>query len=160
MSRQCHPCTACCSPFELDKKPAGTPCPFLNTKDKGCNIYSRRPDTCKSYQCLWRKGQGPEEARPDRVHLIFDDGCQGTYLRATILHEQAKQVLTPTFIHRLPKIYEVIRVINIDQSVTDHWRDGVFYTFSTETSEVPVEVLRRMTLVTDAVRNNSKIEKP
>jgi hypothetical protein len=157
MSRECGPCTACCSAFELDKKPAGIPCSYLNHK---CNIYSRRPTTCRIYQCLWRKGQGPEEARPDRVHLIFDDGCQGTYLRATILHPQAKQVLTPTFIHRLPKIYEVIRVINIDQSVTDNWRDGFTYTFSIETTEVQAEILRRMTLVTDAVRNNSRIEKP
>lgn len=77
-SRECGECAACCSILgvhEIDK-PKNTPCPHQT--GKGCSVYENRPNSCRTYQCLWQAGaiEGDERRRPDNFGVIFDAGSQ------------------------------------------------------------------------------------
>jgi hypothetical protein len=53
--RSCGSCKACCTwlPVHLPTayKPANVRCTHL--RSKGCNIYDRRPETCRAWSCRW-----------------------------------------------------------------------------------------------------------
>lgn len=84
--RTCDGCDACCVLWSIGEpnvtKLAGERCPNLDG-DGLCRMYSDRPPTCSSYECLWLRGELPEEYQPaltgvtvDRVltetgHVIF-----------------------------------------------------------------------------------------
>lgn len=73
--RKCGKCTECCISLKIDddelKKDAGCVCPHLII-NKGCGIYSDRPDVCKNWHCGWRilDQLGPD-FRPDRIKIII-----------------------------------------------------------------------------------------
>ena len=73
MTRQCGPCSACCTVLEVAaiSKPGFARCP---NQEGGCSVYEQRPAPCMSYRCHWLDGQLAEDERPDLVGLIFDDG--------------------------------------------------------------------------------------
>jgi hypothetical protein len=69
--RQCGTCQACCQAIgvhELDK-PAGARCP--NQCERGCAIYESRPESCRTFQCLWHEGNFGAEHRPDKLGIVF-----------------------------------------------------------------------------------------
>jgi hypothetical protein len=69
--RRCDQCSACCQWLgvpELQKK-AGDRCKHVCAT--GCGIYDSRPRSCQVFECLWLKGELPEEARPDKLGAIF-----------------------------------------------------------------------------------------
>lgn len=71
--RTCGNCTVCCTVLKVDapdfKKPAGTPCAYLDSH--GCGIHAARPGICRTWFCAWRRVAGmPDEARPDRSGLL------------------------------------------------------------------------------------------
>ncbi len=74
-TRRCDGCSACCyvSKVKALYKPAYTQC--HHQVERGCNIHSERPDTCRRFQCGWTKGFGKNKDRPDRlgVFLTFMD---------------------------------------------------------------------------------------
>ncbi len=81
MPASCDGCSECCKLGipEL-KKPAGPWCKYVHHGDyhiKSCSIYSERPDSCRSFHCLWllsqtRPGQQYQaEMRPDRCHVVL-----------------------------------------------------------------------------------------
>ena len=78
-ARSCGPCHACCVVFRIDEpaaaKEAHERCGHLATSSKGgrCAIYSDRPKTCRDFECLWLRGAGGPDDRPD--------------LRGVVLHE-------------------------------------------------------------------------
>lgn len=78
--RACGGCTACCTAIavhELDK-PMWTDCQHQR-QGQGCAVYEQRPDSCKSYWCMWQSGMlKGEENRPDKLGVIFDFRCEGT----------------------------------------------------------------------------------
>jgi len=63
----------CCKTFtirELDK-PEGKWCQHCD-KGKGCAIYGRRPDACRSFECLWLTSPTmPDNFRPDKVKIVM-----------------------------------------------------------------------------------------
>lgn len=71
--RECGDCTLCCGLVrvpELDK-PAGETCKHVC--EKGCGIYEERPRSCRSFECLWLKGELPDWAKPNQINVIFAD---------------------------------------------------------------------------------------
>jgi hypothetical protein len=70
--RSCGTCTMCCKVYairELNKR-AGHWCVHAE-RGRGCKIYEDRPDTCKSFYCMWRVDPtlGPEW-KPERSHFV------------------------------------------------------------------------------------------
>ncbi len=88
--RTCGPCTACCTThavYEI-RKPAGQQC--RHTCDQGCAIYADRPESCRTFECLWLMGrviEGDERRRPDRLGLVFGVGVSGRKARIIQCHE-------------------------------------------------------------------------
>jgi len=81
--RSCGDCVECCDCLGVEEsecdsslqlvstgKPPGVQCEYASP---GCRAYSRRPMSCRLYACWWRRGWGPEEARPDRLRVVVDD---------------------------------------------------------------------------------------
>jgi hypothetical protein len=74
----CDGCTACCKIMqvrELDK-PDNTWCPHC-TIGAGCRIYETRPQSCRTFSCVWLQTQEgpnplPVELRPDASRVVID----------------------------------------------------------------------------------------
>jgi len=70
--RKCGSCTACCTIIgvkELNKE-RWTKC----VHEAGCcEIYEDRPQSCRSFHCMWLSGyiEGDERRRPDNLGIIF-----------------------------------------------------------------------------------------
>jgi hypothetical protein len=71
--RACGTCYACCEVSEIDdpalrKRPYSL-CPY---HQGGCTVYETRPETCRTFHCLWRRLAGlPDDARPDELGVLF-----------------------------------------------------------------------------------------
>jgi Fe-S-cluster containining protein len=74
VERQCGECQACCEVIGVHelKKENWTKC--QHQCSSGCGIYEERPESCKTYYCLWQAGmmKGGVENRPDNLGVIFD----------------------------------------------------------------------------------------
>ncbi|MDB5513036.1 MAG: uncharacterized protein JWR08_2519 [Enterovirga sp.] len=71
-TRECGSCTLCCktmSVWEIDK-PNGVWCRHVKS-NRMCAIYETRPQSCRSFDCLWLRGVGPEGMRPDKSRVIM-----------------------------------------------------------------------------------------
>ncbi len=69
--RQCGECKLCCKLLgivELNKPPAKW-CP--HAAGRGCGVYSVRPESCRSFFCLWLQGVGPEDMKPSKSRVVF-----------------------------------------------------------------------------------------
>ena len=73
--RDCGECMVCCKYLYINtpglKKPADVLCSncIIN---RGCSIYETRPNTCRTWHCLWRRTETmPEEMRPDKSNALF-----------------------------------------------------------------------------------------
>jgi len=77
LTRDCGTCKACCTLMpvvELDKAPS-LACKHLNPQEgKGCTAYETRPESCRSWACVWRSGSNVVEPveRPDRLGVMLD----------------------------------------------------------------------------------------
>lgn len=81
MNNSCGNCNMCCKITcvpEL-KKPVNAWCSFC-TIGKGCEVYERRPPTCRNYICLWLSDSLPDNLRPDKCKVIFEPFTDGIYL--------------------------------------------------------------------------------
>jgi hypothetical protein len=70
--RSCGPCVGCCSIYQIRalQKPKYTLCKHCT--GTSCAIYNDRPDDCRKFFCLWRRiAAMPEEARPDKIGIVF-----------------------------------------------------------------------------------------
>lgn len=76
--RSCGKCMLCCKLPEIDdpdlKKPALQWCSHCSP-GKGCQIYDRRPQTCRDYFCLWitHPGFGPEWYPPKSKMMLTQE---------------------------------------------------------------------------------------
>jgi len=73
--RQCGTCVLCCKLLhvvELDKPP-GEWCPWLHKKrTRGCSKYTKRPEACREFACLWLKGFFDYKLdRPDMCGVVW-----------------------------------------------------------------------------------------
>jgi hypothetical protein len=73
--RSCGKCTACCTALQVTEieKPDYVRCTHLRTGSvTGCGIYPSRPDSCRSWKCLWLRGVGEKQERPDKLGIVLD----------------------------------------------------------------------------------------
>lgn len=70
----CGACTACCTVMGVHEinKPMYVKCDHVCAS--GCGIYPARPQSCRDWMCLWRRGLviGGENYRPDKLGIILD----------------------------------------------------------------------------------------
>ena len=69
--RSCGDCTVCCTLCyvpEFDKA-EGKKCGHC---DKGCMIYKSRPESCRKYDCAWKKGEMPDSMRPHMCGVMIE----------------------------------------------------------------------------------------
>lgn len=81
-SRVCGTCTLCCKVYiipEIDKK-MGSWCKFC-APGKGCGKYDSRPNTCRTFNCLWILTDflGPEW-KPERSKFVMSINPQTNFL--------------------------------------------------------------------------------
>lgn len=85
LTRTCGACRACCTvlgepSLGLD---AYEQCPHevpegwilidsIHQGGRGCARYSKRPQECRDYRCLWKQGLLAESERPDRIGIVVD----------------------------------------------------------------------------------------
>lgn len=83
-TRRCGDCAACCTTHAVDalQKAAGTACSHLRSGTKPCANYDRRPAACRNFTCLWLRGVGEDQHRPDQLGVVFDlaVGSKGTQM--------------------------------------------------------------------------------
>lgn len=94
-TNHCGTCTACCRVFaiaEMPKKKAGQWCEHCAI-GKGCKVYDDRPETCRTFECLWLLSQGredpreqlPPDMRPDRCKVVFSPSTDPSIMAGTVL---------------------------------------------------------------------------
>lgn len=70
--RRCGKCDLCCKALEVfdltPKKPMGHRCPHQRKVGTGCEIYKKRPHTCKVFYCAWRAGDLAGVHLPDKLY--------------------------------------------------------------------------------------------
>lgn len=73
-NRECGSCFACCYRLVIPvlNKPEHIKCKHLKSDCGGCGIYKDRPETCQTFECLWRSGwAGGTVHRPDLLGIMF-----------------------------------------------------------------------------------------
>lgn len=91
-ARACGACRACCSGPEIAALGKARFERCVHLTQRGCGIYGRHPESCKHYECLWKKGEGLllHAERPDALGVYFDlhpskyDGRTGEVLASTL----------------------------------------------------------------------------
>ena len=80
--RRCGSCSECCIALSVKEieKPSMVRCESVCSA--GCRVYESRPESCKSFECLWLMGAGSNADRPDRIGAVFsvEDGVHGENL--------------------------------------------------------------------------------
>ena len=69
--RQCGSCNCCCDILEVTAvaKPVNTLCKHWET-GKGCTIYERRPQMCRSFTCAWLQGHLNDDWFPETARMV------------------------------------------------------------------------------------------
>lgn len=63
-------------------KPAGVTCDHVR-QGKGCGIYDRRPNACRTFECVWLMDEEmPHRFRPDQTKVVLDQDAKGQWLIA------------------------------------------------------------------------------
>lgn len=71
--RTCGECVECCRFIPLDlpelAKPTGMLCAYC-VEGAGCSVHAERPQTCRTWFCVWRVVELSDDWRPDRSGII------------------------------------------------------------------------------------------
>lgn len=71
--RDCGGCVECCRYIPLDlpelAKPTGELCAYC-VDGAGCGVHAIRPQTCRTWFCVWRMVELSDDWRPDRSGII------------------------------------------------------------------------------------------
>ncbi len=73
MVKECGDCTLCCKLLQVSEleKPQGRLCVHVDGS-KGCAIYSERPQSCRSFHCLWLMDPHLDEAwKPNNCKMVL-----------------------------------------------------------------------------------------
>lgn len=71
--RSCENCTMCCKVLGIPElqKPRGAVCTHCDW-DKGCTIYTQRPQACRAFDCSYLLSPGlGEEWKPTTSHMVL-----------------------------------------------------------------------------------------
>lgn len=73
MGRSCGDCTECCHSIGVEELKKGIWEPCQHVSKTGCTNYGDRPESCRTFECLWLQGalEGDERRRPDNLGLMF-----------------------------------------------------------------------------------------
>ena len=79
--RTCGTCTMCCKLLAVPelKKPEGIWCDGCAI-GVGCRIYNHKPQACTEFECLWLKGYGEDNERPDKTKIVITVQADGETL--------------------------------------------------------------------------------
>jgi hypothetical protein len=72
-NKTCGSCTKCCKVMSVPElnKPGGVYCTHCDL-DKGCKIYSGRPQSCRRFICGWLMDPNMGlDLKPDKCHVVF-----------------------------------------------------------------------------------------
>ena len=75
-------------------------CNQLNS-DNRCSIYEKRPNTCRSFECLYVESDLPEKYLPENVGFVTNvrrDISIGTYLQITINNSKSRNINVDSWI--------------------------------------------------------------
>lgn len=78
--RECGGCVECCRVIPLSlpelSKPTGALCAYC-VDGAGCTVHAIRPQTCRTWFCLWRVVELSDDWRPDRSGIVVrPDGVE------------------------------------------------------------------------------------
>lgn len=84
--RSCGTCNLCCTVQGVHeiRKPINVKCEHLNIQGR-CGIYSSRPESCRTYKCLWLNGHMPEEMKPVKSRAVLEPNATGDMLIMRVL---------------------------------------------------------------------------
>ena len=74
--RACGGCTMCCFTHGVENvdneyKKAESWCKHCDI-GRGCRVYQTRPQDCVTFTCMWLRGIGAEEHRPDKTGVVLN----------------------------------------------------------------------------------------
>lgn len=70
---RCGTCTVCCTIMEVPEFQKSVYKPCKHCDNTGCMIYPTRPNSCRSFECLWFKDESlPESWRPDKCGVVIE----------------------------------------------------------------------------------------
>jgi Fe-S-cluster containining protein len=70
-TRQCGSCSSCCTLLEVTDvgKAMNEWCRYCDA-GKGCTIYDRRPQMCRSFSCAWLQGHLDDDWYPEKAGMV------------------------------------------------------------------------------------------
>lgn len=87
----CGTCTLCCKLLGVDEveSKAGEWCRHCDRAGGGCRIYEKRPDPCRTFECVWLQSQTmatplAPALRPDRCRVVLTPTTDGAGLVAHV----------------------------------------------------------------------------
>lgn len=74
MNRKCGECTLCCKLLPVRELQKGANQRCKHQRGLGCNIYDKRPLSCRLWSCAWLEEPMRTAGldRPDRTHYVID----------------------------------------------------------------------------------------
>lgn len=73
-ARACGPCTVCCTVVGVAEIGKGLRERCAHDTGVSCGIYAERPESCRTFSCLWLLGMFGPEGRPDKLGVMIDAG--------------------------------------------------------------------------------------
>jgi hypothetical protein len=91
--RSCGTCNLCCTVQGVAEiaKPINVKCSHLNTMGR-CGIYATRPESCRTYKCLWLRGYLPENMKPVKSRAVVEHNETGDMLVMRVLPEDRRHI--------------------------------------------------------------------
>lgn len=117
--RKCGTCNACCTVVGVNE--LGKPCNFrceFQTK-RGCWIYGKHPESCRTYKCIWLEGFLHTDDRPDLSKVVFHSHEENgdLWLDAHVLADANPKEVASFVRHvwRKMGMFRGVRIISPDQ---------------------------------------------
>lgn len=91
--RECGGCVECCRVIPLNlpelAKPTGELCAYC-VDGAGCRVHASRPQTCRTWFCLWRVVELSDDWRPDRSGIVVrPDGIEDGVITLFVVRRTA-----------------------------------------------------------------------
>lgn len=92
-TRSCGECNLCCTVQGVEEiqKPINVRCSNLNVLGR-CGCYATRPQSCRSYMCLWRQGFMPDVLKPSRSRAVMEHNDKGDMIVMRVLAQDRAHI--------------------------------------------------------------------
>lgn len=87
--RSCGSCNLCCTVQGVEElaKPINVKCEHLSPMGR-CGCYATRPESCRTYKCLWLRGHLAENLKPVRSRMVVEHNDTGDMLVVRVLPQE------------------------------------------------------------------------